>query len=61
MKVGDLVKKVGGNVGIGKSGIIVRVYNTESKHGFPIVEALSEGEFVKWPAHLLEVIHENRR
>lgn len=56
MKVGDFVIKVAGTIGVGKSGIVVKIYNTESKQGYPIVEAFSDGKLVKWAAHLLEVV-----
>tara|TARA_Y100001938_G_C8096236_1_gene438359 strand:- start:1040 stop:1222 length:183 start_codon:yes stop_codon:yes gene_type:complete len=60
MKIGDLVKKVEGALNIGKVGVIVSMYNTESKKGYAIVEVLLEGELVKWAGHCLEVISESR-
>jgi len=58
--VGDLVKKVEGAINVGKIGVIVSMYNVESKKGYAIVEVLLEGELVKWAGHCLEVINESR-
>ena len=60
MEIGDLVKKIDGAINVGKVGVIVKLYNTESKKGYPIVEVLLEGELVKWAGHCLEVIYESR-
>lgn len=56
MKVGDLVKKVEGVINLNKIGMIVKVYNTKSKKGYPILEVLLEGGLVKWAGHCVEVI-----
>jgi len=61
MKEGDLVKKVNGALNVGKVGVIVKLYNTESKKGYPIVEVLLEGKLVKWAGHCLEVVYESGR
>ena len=57
MKIGDLVKKVEGVINLNKVGMIVKVYNSESKKGFPIIEVLLEGELVKWASHCVEVVY----
>ena len=59
MRIGDLVKKVEGSINIGKVGVIVKLYNTESKKGYPILEVLLDGELVKWAGHLVEVVNES--
>ena len=56
MKIGDLVKKVEGAINVGKIGMITKVYNTQSKKGYPILEVLLEGKLVKWAGHCVEVI-----
>ena len=60
MKVGDLVKKTKGSINLTRVAVITKVFNTESKKGYPIIEVLLDGKLVNWASHCVEVVHENR-
>ena len=60
MKVGDLVRKTQGVINLDRVGMITKVYNTESKKGYPIIQVLLDGELINWAAHCVEIVHESR-
>ncbi len=60
MKVGDLVRKIQGVINLNRVGMITKVYSTESKKGYPIIEVLIDGKLVNWAAHCVEMVDEDR-